>query len=291
MRFLILWAITSFLPTISLAQISHESAIQGDIAYSLKDYKKVIKCYEKVDFSCLNGLQITNFIISEYRTNKKYYSDSLITIWVMSGAMPNYVKGILSYRLSSVLPTYIDTLFSPQRMIQLNKVYGDAIASSPIEYYQTSKIYFHDQHLRFLEIERNKKVDTETFINSDSMNMIATKKFLSEYGFPTKKEWCKNLMFGVIHHYCAESFFTENDFDFFRQKMEEMVELRILSIKSYCYFVDKYSVFNGKKQVYGTYSEMEGLVGIVSGDYKKINDERVKVGYLLTIEDQLKYGL
>lgn len=278
-------------PLKSSAQITSEITIQGDIAYALQDYEKVINCYRAVDFSCLNGPRISKFIISEYKTKNMNYSDSLITLWVKTGAMPNYVKGVLSYRFSRVSSTFIDTLFSPEKMAQLNKVYGEAIASSPVEFYHTSKIYFNDQHLRFLEIERSKMVDKETFISSDSMNMQATRRFLLDYGFPTKKEWCKNLMFGVIHHYCVESFFTENDFHFFQKKMEEMVKRKILSIESYCYFVDKYSVFNGEKQVYGTYSEMEGVVGLEPVDYKKINAERKKVGYMLTIEEQLKYGL
>jgi hypothetical protein len=134
-------------------------------------------------------------------------------------------------------------------------------------------------------------VDKETFLSSDSVNMEATKRFLIDYGFPTKKEWAKNLIFGVVHHYCAESFFSKSDFDFFSDKILKMVDLEVVSIETYCYFVDKYSVFNGKSQIYGTYSEMEGLVGVEEKDYPTINENRKKIGYHLTIEDQIKYRL
>lgn len=291
MKYLILTAFISFFQLNSTAQRPPAIVFHGDIAFSRQDYKKAICYYKKVDFLYLSSDRISKFIISEYKTDNIKFTDSLITIWVNDGAMPSYIKGILSYRFSKISPSYVDSLFSPEKIAKLNKIYGQVIATSPVEFYNTSRIYSNDQHLRFLEIEINKMVDKRTFISSDSVNLQATKKFLIEYGFPTKKEWCKNLMFGVIHHYCAEVFFTKDDFVFFQQKMKEMVDLSVLSIESYCYFVDKFSVFNGEKQVYGTYYELEGLVGVNPSNYKEINRERNKIGYMLTIEDQLKYNL
>lgn len=50
-------------------------------------------------------------------------------------------------------------------------------------------------------------------------------------------------------------------------------------------------MFHGKSQVYGTYIEFEGLVGITEKQFEEINRNRNHIGLMLKIEDQLKFNL
>jgi hypothetical protein len=262
----------------------------GDIEYSQGNYEETIDYYRGAGLDKLNSRQLGRLIYSEYNCNQLNEIDTSITLWINQGVMSRYIIGILKYKYKRLIPFIEDTLFTPIKLTYWNLIYGSVIAKSPIEFYSASKFMFHDQHLRFVQINSRKKVDNETFLRTDSLNMIAIIDYLNNNS-PRFRKTTSDILFGVIHHYCTESFFSEKNYEFFNSKMLELIHEGLMDVSDYCYFIDKYRVFHGKLQKYGTYKEMEGLAGITSDEFEKINIERWKVGYRLKIEDQIKYNL
>lgn len=262
----------------------------GDIEFSRADYTRAIENYTQSNRSNLNTKQLGRLLYSEYQCNRYNEIDSTFKEWIEHGYMPDYIVSILKYKYKKLIPFIDDTLFTPKKAHEWNQIYGALIAQSPIEFYTGNKFMLNDQHLRFVEINTSKKVDQETFLRSDSLNMIAIIDYLSS-NTPKFKKTTSDILFGVIHHYCAENFFSLQHYNFFESKMTELVNIGVLDIFDYCYFIDKYRVFHGEIQKYGTYSEMDGLSGISIENYHKINSERRKIGFHLKIEDQIKYHL
>lgn len=258
---------------------------------SLKaQYARAIENYTQSNRSNLSTKQLGRLLYSEYQCNRLEEIDSTFKEWIKHGYMPDYIVSVLKSKYKKIIPFINDTLFTPQKAHEWNQIYGAVVAQSPTEFYTANKFMLNDQHLRFVEINSSKKVDKETFLRSDSLNLIAIIDYLSS-NTPKFKKTTKDIFFGVIHHYCAEDFFSIEHYNFFKRKITELVNIGLLDIFDYCYFVDKYRIFHGEIQKYGTYSEMEGLSGVSIENYSKINFERWKIGFYLKIEDQIKYHL
>lgn len=262
----------------------------GDVEFSKGNYAKAIENYAKSNRGNLSTKQLGRLLYSEYQSNQFDEIDSSFTKWIEHGYMPGYIVSVLKYKYKKLIPFIEDTLFTAKKACEWNQIYGTVIAQSPTEFFTSNKFMLNDQHLRFVEIHTSKRVDQETFLRSDSLNMIAIIDYLSN-NTPKFKKTTSDILFGVIHHYCAENFFSVQHYNFFESKMTELVNTGVLDIFDYCYFVDKYSVFHGEIQKYGTYSEMDGLSGISIENYSEINSERRKIGFHLKIEDQLKYRI
>lgn len=262
----------------------------GDIEFSKANYTRAVENYKKSGRSNLSTKQLGRLLYCEYQCNQFEEIDSTFTKWIEHGYMPDYIVSILKYKYKKLIPYIEDTLFTLKKEHEWNQIYGAVIAQSPTEFYSANKFMLNDQHLRFVEINSSKKVDQETFLRSDSLNMIAIIDYLSN-NTPKFKKTTSDILFGVIHHYCAENFFSVQHYNFFDLKMTELVNKGVLDIFDYCYFIDKYRVFHDEIQQYGTYSEMEGLSGITTENYRKINLNRKKIGFHLKIEDQIKYRI
>lgn len=266
----------------------------ADLQYYQNNYSKAIDFYYSYGVKSLNSRRVAKLIESLYIDSGEKKSTilkitELVDIWVKKGVRPDYIQGILLYKFTKINQDFINELFE-LNIKHWNDLYGLTVGRNPNEFYNCSKFYIKDQHLRFLEIETRKKVDKETFLRADSVNLSSIRDFLvnNELEFDQN---INNIFFGVIHHYCAEHFFTADDFNFFDKQLKKYVNKGLIDIKDYCYFIDKYLIFNGKRQMYGTYSEMEGVVGVSSDMYEKFNRNRFEIGYLITIEDQIKYQI
>lgn len=285
---LILFIISSFF---SISQIQNSKRYQADIFFKQTDYKLAIREYEDYGLEKLDSRALADYIVASYISDNYNKIERAIKLWVNLGASPLYISNILQYRIKNIEHELKDfTMFFNKNLSEFNRIYAELIANNYYEFYYSSQYLCHDQHLRFVAIDTQKKVDSKTFLRVDSLNMVRIKTFLENNKMMITK-FAEDMLFGVIHHYCGENFFSEEDFSFFEKKILDLVHRGVIDVYLYCYYIDKYNVFHGKSQVYGTYIEFEGLVGITEKQFEEINRNRNHIGLMLKIEDQLKFNL
>lgn len=262
---------------------------EADILFKQKEYDKALDIYEKELYS-LNSGRLKNVIICNVKIGNNKGVVKAIENWINQGTSPYYIETLLKYYFVQfdLDSTKIVDVFRRHQK-KWNNLYSTIIMSNYNEYMKSQLYFNHDQHLRFVEIDTRKKVDSETFLTADSLNMERIKEYMRSNNL-TYPQFANDMLFGVVHHYCGERFFTSVDFEFFKDKLFELAKNNVIDISVFCYFVDKYMVFHGQKQIYGTYEEFEGIAGVTQDDYNDMNVRRIEVGYHLTVENQIKYG-
>jgi|GEM_PF-2773960 len=199
--------------------------------------------------------------------------------WVFADPKVRALVGEANFRNDSVLAAQ-----------HLKKMYPNADFSyfSTLSFCDVRTSIYRNLYNYFrTDIEIIQAMDNNQYL-LDSLNLVTIDSLIQIYGLPdTSKVTTQgvHMFFICVQHFDKESFLS------YRKVMTRLYREKQLSLIDYAYYLDRYMVYKGRKQVYGTQLRRNNdgqLEFYPIRCEKRVNNRRKKAGFEETAEDYLK---